>query len=117
GKGAVKDEPGPAAEIERKLLDPNLGAFRGIDGVHLALGDRHAAGRQPFAAHPAFAQSEVEPRTLSLALVEVDPCPQGAGDRRRDALQLSQLGDQRRYVGGLDTVKRQVEVENVTLRE
>src|SRR5439155_10939756 len=32
GKGAVKDEPGPAAEIERKLLDPNLGAFRGIDG-------------------------------------------------------------------------------------
>ena len=32
-------------------------------------------------------------------------------------LQLSQLGNQRRYVGGLDTVKRQVEVENVTLRE
>ncbi len=117
GEGAVEDELGTAAEIEREPLDPDLGAFRGIDSVQFALVDRNPAGRQPLAAHPPLAQSQVEPRALSHALVEVDPGPQGAGNRCRNMLQLSQFGDQRRDVGGLDPVERYVEIEDVALGE
>src|SRR5712692_3872349 len=76
----VENELGPAAEVERQLLDPDLGAFGGIDRVQLALVDRNAAGRQKFAVQPAWAQGEVEPRAQSLALREVDPGPQIAGN-------------------------------------
>src|SRR5437773_5553541 len=110
GESAVENELGAAAEIKHELLDPDLGAFRGIDGMQLTLVERDAAGRQPFAAQPALTQYEVEPRALGLTLGEIDPRPQRAGNRRRDVLQLGQLGDQRRDVRGVDPVDREVEV-------
>src|SRR5579862_8532978 len=96
GEGAVEAELGAAPEIERKLLDLDLGAFRGIDDVQFALVDRDTALRQPFAVHPALTQREVEPRALSRAPGEVDPCPQRAGNRRRDVLQLKEFRNERR---------------------
>src|SRR5579863_3273016 len=81
GQGPAEHEFSAAAEIERELGNLDLGAFRGIDEVHLALVDRDAALRQPSTVDRALAQGEVEPGTLGLALVEVDPGPQGPGNR------------------------------------